>query len=95
MVQGRLFTGGSEGTSYLLGGGFINPVLALYRSYIQKHVNGSISLLLDPPTSSVNFHRAAAAAVSRASLRAFAAMLLHKTCSKSSTKSCSRGTGGA
>ena len=33
MVQGRLFTGGSEGTSYLLGGGFINPVLALKGLY--------------------------------------------------------------
>ena len=45
MVQGRLFTGSQEnspeGTSYLLGGGFINPVLALvswdyYFKYMEK-----------------------------------------------------------
>ena len=30
MAQGRLFTGVFSSTSYLLGGGGINPVLALY-----------------------------------------------------------------
>ena len=48
MVQGRLFTGGSEGTSYLLGGGVINPVLALGNMKIHEETLISLIILRYP-----------------------------------------------